>query len=286
MDGQYEDGERAGLWARWEENGDLAKVRYFSAFNTEQTWGFRQRSVWTESLLREDPIQSYDEVKWTLFRRDQEQLMEGRWKKGERIPFAEEIYDSAVSTLTIYTCDDSKLMTLSIEAGTLEGPCVWWNPDGRKLREEQFVNNRCRKIISYYIGEDAIVEPSGVDMTLGGRSVSFDEQVLPLLKQNEPLAEVLLDTLEFQDRVHVQSDFSDHRQVGRYLGPYTVFAKPKGSSGEWEFEITVRTTWTVYDRNGQEIPLRDERGRMSGIYDRNAVRLEETFESLTMKPWS
>lgn len=126
----------------------------------------------------------------------------------------------------------------------------------------------------------------GAGPVLGGGSVSFDDQFLPLLQQNKPLAAALLKTFDFRDSVYAQSDFGDHTQFGgEKLGPYTVLAKPKGSASEWVFEITVQTTWTVYDRNGQVIALKDENGKMTGIFEPNAVRLEETFDRLTIKPW-
>ena len=126
----------------------------------------------------------------------------------------------------------------------------------------------------------------GAVSVFGGGGVSFDEQLLPLLQQNKPLADLLLKTFDFRDSVYAQSDFGDHTRFGgERLGPYTVLAKPKGSSGDWVFEITVQTEWTIYDRAGKVIPLKDERGKMTGIFDSNAVRLEEAFESLTIKPW-
>ena len=64
---------------------------------------------------------------------------------------------------------------------------------------------------------------AGAGHVFGGGSVSFEEQVLPLLRQNKPLVDVLLKTFEFRDSVYAQSDFGDHTQFGgERLGPYTM----------------------------------------------------------------
>ncbi|NLX26765.1 MAG: hypothetical protein GXY61_12560 [Lentisphaerae bacterium] len=126
----------------------------------------------------------------------------------------------------------------------------------------------------------------GISLAFAGGSVSFDEQLLPILKQNKEFSDAILSTFDFNASVYGQSDFGDHTRFGgERLGPYTLLAKPKSSKSGWIFEVTINTRWTIYDANGNQIPLRDESGKMTGIFDPKATRIEETFESIELKPY-
>ncbi|MDF7801834.1 hypothetical protein P4C99_20315 [Pontiellaceae bacterium B1224] len=125
-----------------------------------------------------------------------------------------------------------------------------------------------------------------VSHAFGGGSVSFDQQLLPILKQDKTFSVALLNSFEFNRSVYAQSDFGNHTMFdGERLGPYTLLAKPKGSESTWVFEVTIHTKWTIYDRDGNVIPLKDETGKTTGIFDPKAIRIEETFEILELKPY-
>jgi hypothetical protein len=126
----------------------------------------------------------------------------------------------------------------------------------------------------------------GVGHAFGGGSVSFEEQFLPILKQNKALSDALLSTFDFSHNVFAQSDFGTHTRFGgERLGPYTLLAKPKGSQSTWVFEVTIKTKWTIYDQEGIVIPLKDDHGKMIGLFNPKAVRIEEIFENIQFKPY-
>lgn len=154
MKGQYQDNIRMDNWARWESNGDLSLIDYPKKNQSIQTWGFTQSCVWPSEYIRQGipkPISIDDEVKWDLQRSDHAEKTSGIWKKGERIPFAEEIYDSAKSIVTIYTIDDKKLIHLSLSNGGLVGNCSWWNLDGSKRVDGCYKDNMPIQL-QYYKG--------------------------------------------------------------------------------------------------------------------------------------
>jgi antitoxin component YwqK of YwqJK toxin-antitoxin module len=144
MKGQYDDNIKKGDWARWELNGDLSLINYPERNQSIQASGFTQSCVWPAEYIRQgmpQPIVIGDEIKWTLKRSDCANELSGIWKKGERIPFAEEIFDSAESTLMIFTIDDKQLIQFAIKKGEIDGTCRWWNLDGSKRIEGWYKDN-------------------------------------------------------------------------------------------------------------------------------------------------
>lgn len=126
----------------------------------------------------------------------------------------------------------------------------------------------------------------GLNHAFGGGCVSFDEQILPILNQENIFSDAVLSTFDFSSNVFAQSDFGDHTRFGgKRLGPYTLSAKPKGSQSAWIFEVTINTKWTIYDQDGNIIPLKDGNGKMTGIFDPKAMRIEETVENIQLKPY-
>lgn len=126
----------------------------------------------------------------------------------------------------------------------------------------------------------------GISHAFGGGSISFEEQLLPIMNQDKVFADALLNTFDFSSNVFAQTDFGDHTRFGgKRLGPYTLLAKPKGSQSTWVFEVTIITKWTIYDQKGNVIPLKDENGKMTGIFDPKAIRIEESFENVQLKPY-
>lgn len=122
--------------------------------------------------------------------------------------------------------------------------------------------------------------------TYAGGSESFTNQVLPILQQNNELAKALLNSFEFSDGIYAQTRMGNHTKFGgQRLGPYTVLAKPNGSQSTWVFEVIINTKWRVFDKEGNEIPLMDENGKKSGVFDSRATRIAETFMSLEIKPY-
>jgi antitoxin component YwqK of YwqJK toxin-antitoxin module len=135
MIGQYKNNAKSGLWIEWELNGDLFKWKYGKAITTG--WqGFSAIHIWPD--LQE---QKQNEVKWNLKFADRTHKT-GRWKKGDPIPFAIEIYESTNSVLTLSTLKGQELIQLTLKKGDLDGKCLWRNLDGTKKREGQFKNNR------------------------------------------------------------------------------------------------------------------------------------------------
>lgn len=146
--GDYDRGVKSGEWASWTLNGGLTKWKHLSGHSAGTT-GFSQSIVWPpydlNCLVEQD-------VRWTVERAGCPDLA-GVWKKDERIPFAEEIYDSAESVLTLQTLAGSKLMQLTIKRGDLDGKSVRWNSDGTLLREGAFKNNVRFGIWKFYTGD-------------------------------------------------------------------------------------------------------------------------------------
>ncbi len=143
MKGQYDNNIKKGNWARWELNGDLSLIDYPEKNKSIQTQGFMQSCVWPSMYIRQhfpEPLPIGNEVRWDL-KIDAHFNKSGVWKKGERIPFVKEIYDSPKSALTIYTDNDKKLMQLSLSKGGLDGECSWWNLDGSKRMDGRYKDN-------------------------------------------------------------------------------------------------------------------------------------------------
>ena len=59
---------------------------------------------------------------------------------------------------------------------------------------------------------------------------------------------------------------------GTRLGPYTVLAKPKGSTGPFVFEVTVTTEAEPLDGAGKPVPLAKARS------------IKEKFVSVALAP--
>jgi antitoxin component YwqK of YwqJK toxin-antitoxin module len=152
MKGQYDGNVKEGNWAKWDLNGDLTKIEYLKGNHEIRTGGFSNHSIWRPSYGTPDPIHAHSDVRFeiVLDRTSKTALL----KKGERIPFAEEIYDATESILTIYTLDGIKLMQFTLIKGDLEGKSLWWNLNGSMLREGQYKNNSPIGVWKFYKGND------------------------------------------------------------------------------------------------------------------------------------
>ena len=114
-----------------------------------------------------------------------------------------------------------------------------------------------------------------------GGSESFTNQVLPIIKQDKVFAENILNSFDFDKSVCAQTRLGSHTKFGgQRLGPYFVRAKPKNRKGPWVFKIKINTRWIVHNKDGKEIPLLDENGKKSGVFDDKVFSITEEFINL------
>ncbi len=96
------------------------------------------------------------------------------------------------------------------------------------------------------------------------------EQILPLLKQNKELHDFVMGTLELDPSgwatrigTRVNEDLG-----GARIAPYSIRARPKGSTGPWQFFLTIEAETTFLDASGKDVPLEQGKTikeRLTGI---------------------
>ncbi len=85
-----------------------------------------------------------------------------------------------------------------------------------------------------------------------GGSFSFDIELEPILNQQPIIKDFVLKTFDIAEsgwasRIGWQVN---EKFGGRRIGPYCIKAKPKGSQGEYIFELIFHTEKIFLDKNG------------------------------------
>lgn len=108
-----------------------------------------------------------------------------------------------------------------------------------------------------------------------GGSFSFEQDLLPLLKQQPVMAQWLTSSLDFDetgDAIRIGQNVNP-RFGGLRVGPYTILARPKGAAGLFTFEVTVETELICLDKTRKPVDVSE------------AVTIKEKFASVTVKPY-
>ena len=109
-----------------------------------------------------------------------------------------------------------------------------------------------------------------------GGTVSFQNDVVPILMERPFFAKVLLDTFDFKDTV-VATTIG--REVSpalalRRIGPYRVVARKRSSSETaYDMVIVINTTVHFLDNRGREVQS-----------PKAAVKIREDFDSIEINP--
>lgn len=87
---------------------------------------------------------------------------------------------------------------------------------------------------------------------------SFEtEQILPLIQQNKDLNQFIFSTLAIDSggwATRIGSRISEGLGGAR-IAPYSIRAKPKGSSGPWIFYLTIEADTEFLDAHGKSVPI-------------------------------
>lgn len=96
----------------------------------------------------------------------------------------------------------------------------------------------------------------------------------PLLARQPGLRAVLFDGFDLETTGWAEriGNAANARLGGTRIGPYHLYAKPKGSAGPYALEVVLHTQCTYFDQAGKACALAD------------AVRLEEAPVSLEVRP--
>jgi hypothetical protein len=88
-----------------------------------------------------------------------------------------------------------------------------------------------------------------------GGTVDFNEYVVPLIKQRPFFYEFLIGIFEFDKSAfattiggNINSDLAGYR-----IGPYTVCAKIRGTSGSCNMDVVIDTNTHFFDASGKEL---------------------------------
>ena len=93
-------------------------------------------------------------------------------------------------------------------------------------------------------------------LSLAGGSFSID-RVLPLIQQNSDLYHFVNSTLDL-DRGGWATRIGSHVNEalgGARIAPYSIRAKPKGSSGPWIFYLMIEADTDFLDAQGKSVSL-------------------------------
>ena len=88
---------------------------------------------------------------------------------------------------------------------------------------------------------------------LAGGTVEFEE-VEKILKQKPDIARFITSSLEFEGAPLAEVKFGSHftHLSGGRMGPYSLWAKPKGKPGKSTLEVTICTAPTFLDKKGKK----------------------------------
>lgn len=88
---------------------------------------------------------------------------------------------------------------------------------------------------------------------LAGGTVEF-EVVENILQQKPNIAKYITSSLEFEGAPLAEVRFGPHFKhlSGGRMGPYTLWAKPKGEPGKSTLEVTICTAPTFLDKKGRK----------------------------------
>jgi len=127
-------------------------------------------------------------------------------------------------------------------------------------------------LVSAAIG---IVLQSGVVPAFADGTLDFVQGVQPLLMQRPYFARFLLDTFDFDQSAQAVTVGRDVNPVlaGQRIGPYTVFAKKKGTSGPYTIAVVIDTNLHFLDAKGVEL---DD--------PQHAVTVKEDFYAVEINP--
>lgn len=89
---------------------------------------------------------------------------------------------------------------------------------------------------------------------LAGGSFIFQEDLEPLLEKDRRIGAFIMKSMDFDD-------VGDATRLGRHfshlggkrIGPYSVYAKTKGSTGPYNLIVTVKTEATFIDEDGRPL---------------------------------
>lgn len=113
-------------------------------------------------------------------------------------------------------------------------------------------------------------------LALAAGTVSFRNDVKPILMQRPFFAKILLETFEFKDTViattigrQASPGLASHR-----MGPYRVLARKKSDAGtDYDMVVVINTRIHFLDKSGHETESL-----------KNAVGLREDFDSIEIEP--
>lgn len=90
-------------------------------------------------------------------------------------------------------------------------------------------------------------------LIIGGGSFHFEDDLRPILAQNPPLEDYIINTLDLSDSgiaMRIGQNVNPHLG-GKRIGPYIMRAKPKGSEGPFIWEITFETEQVFTGEDGR-----------------------------------
>jgi len=91
---------------------------------------------------------------------------------------------------------------------------------------------------------------------MAGGTLDADE-VFATIKQRVEIAEVLASSLEFRCTAFADTVLGSAAVPalgGARIGPYTLWARRRGSKGVWTLQVTVETRARWQDASGTEVP--------------------------------
>jgi len=98
------------------------------------------------------------------------------------------------------------------------------------------------------------------------------EWLMPLFLQDPVIHSFVTSTLDLDDSAWARRIGSNVNEDlgGARLAPYTILAKPKGSTGPWVFQLILEADAVFLDAQGQPVPL--EKGK----------KIKETLKGIQM----
>ena len=127
-------------------------------------------------------------------------------------------------------------------------------------------------LISVAIG---LVLQSGVGPAFADGTLDFAQEVQPILMQRPYFAKFLLDTFDFDKSAQAVTvgRAVNPTLAGLRIGPYTVFAKKKGTAGPYTTAVVIDTYLHYLDAKGVELDDLQQ-----------AVSVKEDFYAVEINP--
>ena len=116
-------------------------------------------------------------------------------------------------------------------------------------------------------------------IAMAGGTLGADE-VFAVVRQNVDMSDSLASAMEFRCSAWAETRLGTEvvpALGGQRVGPYTLWARRRGSKGPWTLELTVETRPRWFDASGTEVPA-DQFP--------SATSVRETLEGVRLRPCS